>query len=42
LTDSALATKFNDFVIVPNTLNVSQLEKLLERNEAVLVATRNA
>ena len=41
LEDSAIKTKFNDFVVVPNTLDVAQLEKLLERNDAVLVETRN-
>lgn len=39
--DSAIKTKFNDFVVVPNTLDLGQLTKILERNDAVLVETRD-
>jgi hypothetical protein len=35
--DSALKTKTRDFVIVPHTLDVAQLSKLLERNDAVII-----
>lgn len=39
--DSAIKTKFNDFVVVPSTLDLGQLTKILERNDAVLVETRD-
>lgn len=41
LEDSAVKTKFNDFVVVPSTLDLGQLTKVLERNDAVLVETRD-
>lgn len=40
--DSAVKTKTNDYVVVPHTLSFVQLEKLIERNEAILVETRDA
>jgi hypothetical protein len=39
--DSALKTKTNDFVLVPDSLDAAQLSKILERHEAVLVEHRN-
>jgi len=40
LTDSAKKTQTKDFVIVPSTLDCAQLERILERHQAVLVETR--
>lgn len=40
-TDSALKTKTKDFVIVPHTLDVAQLSKILERHESVIVEKRS-
>lgn len=41
LEDSAIKTKWNDFVVVPSTLDLAQLTKVLERNDAVLVETKD-
>jgi len=40
-TDSALKTKTKDFVIVPHTLDVAQLSKILERHDSVIVEKRS-
>ena len=41
LSDCASKIQTKDFVIVPSTLDCAQLERLLERNQNVLVETRS-
>lgn len=39
--DSALKTKTKDFVVVPDTLDASQLSKVVERHDAVIIEKRS-
>lgn len=39
--DSALKTKFKDFVLIPETLDAAQLSKMVERHDAVLIERRS-
>ena len=39
--DSALKTKSNEFVVVPDSLDAGQLSKVLERHEAAIVEKRD-